>query len=74
MAEIDETVFSEGQTTFERGASALVCPYPDGSRAAKFWLSGWDEARRYSERHHEREFMGKPLGMTPILRFFPLFG
>lgn len=73
MAASDEIVFSEGQMAFELGASAHVCPYPDGCRAAQFWHSGWDEARRYSERRHEREFIGKPLGATPILRLLPLF-
>lgn len=55
MVQSDEIVFSEGEIAFDQGAAAFVCPYPEGSRAAWLWLSGWDEARRYTERCRKRK-------------------
>jgi ribosome modulation factor len=49
MAEVDEYDFSDGQQAFEDGLGQQACPHDEGSRAQRFWLAGWDEARRYAE-------------------------
>lgn len=55
MAEADEIIFSDGQAAFDAGEGPQTCPHAAGSRAQRFWLAGWDEARRYAERCQGQE-------------------